>query len=102
MAATLPALSREYVRVPVTVEGPEANALTSLPVQLSFKVNRADRPAESDWINGSWEPGTDPIARALVGPGTAAALAPGTYYVWIRVTGSTERPVRQAGQLKIV
>lgn len=100
--ATLPVLSREYVRVPVTAEGQDAAALTSLPVQFAFETDKLTQPLETDWIAGGWEPGPEPVARVLVGPGGASALAAGTYFVWIRVTGSIERPVRQAGQLKVI
>ncbi len=100
--ATLPALSREYVRVPVAVEGQDAAALTSLPVEFSFLVDKQAKPADNEWVLGSWEPGADTVARVLVGPGGTVGLTPGTYWVWVRVTGSIERPVRQAGQIKIV
>ena len=101
--ATLPVLSREYVRVPVTAEGQDAVALRAMMVEFAFKLDKVSAPVDADWKPGTWDPSGDPAtARILVGPTSSAALPSNTYFVWIRVTGSIERPVRPVGQLKIV
>lgn len=99
--ATIPVLSREYVWVPVAAEGEDAELLTTLVVEFAFLVGKTAQPVDADWVLGDWATTTDtPTARCLIGP-TAKVLAAGTYYVWVRVTGATERPVRLTGQLKI-
>lgn len=101
--ATLPVLSREYVRVPVTAEGQDVASLKTSVVEFAFEAEKVEKPADTDWVAGSWDSDdTEAVARILVGPGGAVTLAVGSYWVWVRVTGSIERPVRQAGQLKIV
>lgn len=102
MAANIPVLSREYIWVPVTAVGEDADQLTSLPVQFAFLATRGTEPVDADWHSGGWATtASSPTARCLVGPGSAVVLDAGTYYVWLRISGATERPVRLAGQLKI-
>lgn len=104
--ASIPVLSREYLWVPVTALGEEAADLTTLPVEMAFLTTKppAD-PDEVDWEAGDWSTtvpdNATAIARCLMGPGGGVELTVGTYYVWIRITGATERPVRYSGQLKI-
>lgn len=106
--ATIPVLSREYVWVPVTAEGDDAAALLTTTVEFAFisKTTRANQqPGVNDWVAGSWSTtASSPTAQCLVGPTPSAiALAADTYIVWLRITGATERPVRQApGELKVV
>lgn len=92
--ATIPRLSREYVLVPVTEAG--GAVLTALPVALAFTDGA--EPAEADWKTATW---SGDGARVLVGPGGAVELAAATWSVWIRVTDTTEIPIRQAGLLVV-
>lgn len=100
-AAAIPSLSREYLWVPVTASGDDASQLTTLPVAMAFMEARDAEPADADWRTSSWADSPSPVARCLIGPGGGTVLADGTYYVWLRVTGAIEQPVRQAGKLKI-
>ncbi len=98
--ATIPALSREYIYVPVTVFGDDDP--TELPVHMAFLPERSDRPVDADWAIADWDPtAITPTIRCLVGTGGTIELTPESYWVWVRITGAVERPVRQTGQLKV-
>lgn len=73
---------------------------TSKTVQLAFPVSGQ---APATWVDGTWE--TTPsqyLARALVGPGGAIQLDPGTYDVYVKITDDPEIPVVAAqGELEV-
>lgn len=100
---TISSLSLEYVCIPVAAS---ANGRTvdptDLVVEFAFLTTSAE-PTGSDWKPGTWEDlGGAYLARCLVGPGGDATLANGTYYVWVKVTDSTEIPVFNLGQVLVV
>lgn len=83
---TIPSLSVEYVKVPIT--GPAA--LADLPVQMAIVPDGQD-PAGGDWKAASWI-GTS--AAVLIGPATSLPLTKGvTYGIWVKITSSPEVPV---------
>lgn len=100
VAASFPSISREYVWVPVTAKGDDADQLTTLPVEMAFLADRAGEPTEDDWHAGDWAP-TGTVARCLLGPTLGVHLDAGTWWVWVRVTGAVERPARKAGPIKV-
>lgn len=101
--ATIPALSREYLRVEVDPEPDSPEDLVTLPVYFAFLTTSAERPEETDWVEGSWQPDADPPqARVLFGPGGATQQAAGKYYAWLWVDGAVEEPVRPVGILKVI
>lgn len=89
-------LSKEYLFFWV------AGALGTEDVDVAFI--QAAEPESGDWKTASWEnvvpAGAD--AQILIGPGTTAALADGTYHAWVRVTALTEQPVRYSGPIVII
>jgi hypothetical protein len=89
---TIPSVSREYIRVPVT------GATASMPVEIAIVGSVVEEPAETDWHPATWD-GTD--ARILIGPGTLLTLTDGWYRVWVRVTAGAERPVLRSGLIQI-
>lgn len=99
MTAKIPVISREYVYATVSPTGSDAAILTTLPVHMAFKAD-ATEPVDADFLLGSWEPGTT-NARVLVGPAPGNTLAAGGYSVWLRVSGATERPIRNVGKLVV-
>ena len=102
MIATFPSISLEYVWVPVTAAGDDADLLTTLPVEMAFLMNQTSEPQETDWADAEWSDNTArPVARCLIGPGSVVVLPDGVHWVWVRVSGGTERPVRQAGKIRI-
>lgn len=84
---SIPSLSVEYVKVPVT--GP--TSLTSLTVQMAV-VPQGQDPAGGDWKTAAW---IGSSAAVLIGTGsTVGALTRGlTYGVWVKITSSPEVPV---------
>lgn len=63
-------------------------------------------PGVSDWKTAAWETNatTDPDeyeAFCMVGPGGAATLAAGTWYVWVKVVDSPDIPVKYSGIIKV-
>jgi len=100
MAVTLPAQSKEYLKGSVTADV----ALDTQTVEVVFLGATAVPDGSTTWIAAAWTgtAGTTRQWRLLIGPGTAAALAPGTYSVHVRVTDTTEVPIRkQVDQLII-
>lgn len=78
---------------------------TALVVNLAFVTGAL--PSPGDWKAASWETDatTEPdtyYARALVGPGGVITLAPGSWDVWVKVTGAPEIPEKLAGQLLVI
>lgn len=83
---TIPAISVEYLKVPVT--GP-AN-LTSYAVEMAVLPDGQD-PVTADWKAATW---IGSYSSVLVGPGTTLPLTKGvTYGAWVRITASPEKPV---------
>lgn len=102
VVASMPDLSREYVRNGWTAKGIDKALLTTLPVEYAFLADRDAEPVDADWRAGEWDPETvKPTARCLIGAGSPSPLADGDWYVWIRVTGAIERPVRKTGRIRI-
>lgn len=102
MVVSVPSVSREYIRVPITAIGTDVATLIALPVKFAFMNTRSAEPITNDFVNGSWEPNQFPAqARCLIGPGGAKVLTSGTYYVWVEVVGAVEQPMRQVGTLII-
>jgi hypothetical protein len=76
---------------------------TSAAVAFAFLESRLADPVSGDWKTGSWDVtriGTY-VAQCKVGPGGAATLAVGEYYVWLRITDTTagETPIEPIGKL---
>ena len=100
MAATISAVSVEYVYVPVT-----ANVdLDEQPVTFAFVPGNAAPTGATSWAVGVWVGEVAPVrtARVLIGPGTAVELQPGEFSVWVRVDDDPEEPVRKAGTLTVL
>lgn len=96
------ALSKEYVKVPVTatVNGVAYNPTLDV-VTIAFK-KPADTPAAGDFKSASWETISGKYyARALVGPGGVIELPAGRWSVWVKITDDPEVPVIDAGQLEV-
>lgn len=106
MALTLSVLSLEYVKIPVAaIKLGSPVDPTGDVIAMAFPVSGVE-PVAGDWKTGSWEISTyngvtTYLARCLVGPGGAIALAIGTYDIWIKITDNPEIPVIHAGQLVI-
>lgn len=94
MAATIPAVSTEYLHGPVT-----ANVtLDTQVVEVAFVTPSSAVPDSSTaWVTAEWEgdPGTTRTWRVLIGPATTSPLAAGSYAVWVRVHDAPEIPVRK-------
>lgn len=105
MALTMQDLSTEYIYIGVTGAQPSSGA------QVAFKAAGSD-PIETDWqtavvvnnVHALWNDAVasgatgDFYVARLVGPygGTGAVPGAGTWQVWVRLTDTTERPVRIA------
>lgn len=103
MTARLSAASLETVQVPVfAASGGVPVNPTSYTVAMAFETG-VTAPASGDWKAGTWDVNDigDYLAGCLVGTGGAATLAPGTYYVWVRITTLTETVVQPAGELAV-
>lgn len=101
---TIPVTSREYLLIPdITATGTDGvEDPTTLTVEFAFLPAGLD-PEESDWHAGGWQPdAATPTARILIGPDGVAAPPEGDYKVWLRITGTVERPTRIVGNLSIV
>lgn len=104
MAVKIHSLSKEYIKVPVSVEVNGADYdPTGDTVEFSF-TTFADDADPTAWNIGDWE--TDPgppiryYGRVVIGTG-GVVLAVGKYHVWVRITDSPEIPVRLVGVLTI-
>ena len=97
-------LSLETLRFPVFADG--AGAIynpTADAVAVAFMAASNTNPAGGDWKIGGWDTtaiGTY-VATCLVGPGGAATPAPGSWYVWVRITDNPEIIVREVGELTV-
>lgn len=105
MALRVPVSSRQYVRYPIkaTVGGQPYDPSAD-PVAFAFVVS--GDPVT--YYVGSWESDTSTspttyLARCIIGPGAVAALAAGTYSVYVKVTpaGGAEIPVIPCGTLEV-
>jgi hypothetical protein len=87
--------SKEYVQVPVY--GPQGVDLTGFVVELAMVQESHGEPGPADpaWTAGTWING---LASVLV---DAAVSGPGDYVVYARVTANPEKPVVQAGRVRI-
>lgn len=84
---------------------------TGADVEAAFMGSSGDdynseaAPDSGDWVAGTWDVTVtgNYVAQVLIGPGTSAELAPGTYRCWVRITDATagETVVRQVGQLVV-
>lgn len=99
---TFPAVSLEYVRVPVLalVGGVPVNPVGDT-VRMAFLSLETSTPSSGDWQTASWDTapttGGRYLAQCLVGPGGTITLTAGTWWVWIKITDTPEVPIRQAG-----
>lgn len=100
MAATIPAVSTEYLHGPVTA----SVTLDAQPIQVAFVTPASATPSDTTaWVGAEWEgtAGTTRTWRVLIGPGTSSPLAAGTYAVWMKLTDTPEIPVRKHDTLTI-
>lgn len=99
MAATIPAVSKEYLHGTVTA----SVALDTQGVHVAFLDKSAVPDDETAWIEAEWEGdvGKTRSWRLLIGPSTTAALTKNTYSVWVKVTDTDEVPVRKHDVLTI-
>lgn len=100
MSVTISSLSTEYLRVPVRlVEAGVVQDPTALVVEFAFEEGDAE---PTTWVAGSWETAGDTYyGRVLVGPTGTINPGDGTWWLWIRVTDSPEKPVRRVGRIRI-
>lgn len=72
-------------------------------VEFAFLTTALANPAGGDWKTGSWDVTRigEYVAQINVGPGGAATLTVGEYYVWIRLNDSVagEIPVEPIAKL---
>lgn len=98
----LPAISKEYIKVPVAVPTGVDPTDPALGVEMAF-LAPGDEPEAPDWQTGSWaqEAGVW-LARCLVGPGSGVGqLAAGEWVIWLRITSNPEIPARKVGTLLV-
>lgn len=70
------------------------------PVEFAFVTPGTTPPGSGGWHAGSWNTTCAPssyFAEILIGAPSGVVLAIGTWQVHVRVTGSTEVPVKPAG-----
>jgi hypothetical protein len=92
----IPAISTEYLHIPVTL--PTGVDTASTPVRVAVVAHRAD-PADSEWHAADWVGGE---ARILVGPSSGLVLTAGDYRVWINLDPpGAESIVRKSGVLSV-
>lgn len=91
MSLSITTVTKEYVFVPVTVDG--ATPDTGLTVEVAIPSEGVD---PSSWVTATWDSGR---ARVLVGSGGDFELSAGRYDVWVRITDSPELTARNAGLL---
>lgn len=104
MTAVLSTVSLEYIKVPVNVKKNGVYVDPSLsPAYMAFLSSKTAKPVDGDWKSSTWEPGLGHkyYIRCLVGPGGAATLVAGMYWVWVKIVDSPETPIRQVGSVKI-
>ena len=109
MPHTFSAASLEQVLVPVSARSSGAVVdPTANTVQMAFLDEPPEQasPESGDWKTASWETNStaDPdqyTAKCLVGPSGTITLAAGTWYVWVKITGSPEIPAKYSGVIRI-
>ncbi len=94
---TISAVSKQYIRVPVTAEADPTGDAISWAI-----IDQGQEPAPSDFVAGNWQTlaGTY-YARVLVGPGSSLVLARGYYEMFVQITDNPEIPVLRAGVLEV-
>lgn len=100
MAVTVPAVSKEYLKAPVTA----SVELDTQTVEVAFLPTAQTAPdGTTSWLAAEWAggPGTTRDWRILIGPGTTAELGTGQHAVWVRVTDVTETPIRKHDTITI-
>lgn len=105
MELEISSLSLQYVKVPVTatLAGVAVNPTADV-VQMAFPT--PGTPPVT-WYTAAWETDSTAsvpvyLARTTIGPGGTAALAPGTYEIWVKVTDNPEIPVlRSLARLEV-
>ncbi|TKG58885.1 hypothetical protein [Prauserella endophytica] len=111
MTLTIQDLSTEYIYIGVTGDVPSTGA------EVAFKTAGTD-PIEADWepailVNNAHALWADAVASGATGDyyvailvgsfgGNTVAPAVGSYQVWLRLTDTTERPVRIAPEALVV
>jgi hypothetical protein len=102
MTPTLSQASTEYVRVPVfaSAAGVPVNP-TSYAVSMAFTTTYA---APTAWQSAGWDITQigGYVAQCLIGPNGVVTLAPGTYYVWLKILASIETVIEPAGEVRVV
>jgi len=103
MSARISATSLEYVRVPVQVKEGSVNVNPiNDTVRMAFIPKKLVTPVAGDWKVATWEvDGLTYYARCLVGPGGAATLTPGKYYVWVKIVDNPEVPEKVSDYLRV-
>lgn len=101
--------STEFIEVEVTykIAGKSADP-TAFVGYMAFKTSKDDEPGfdftNPEWNSAPWIPGaTKPTLECAIGPKYGGiVLAPGLWHVfWAVDDGSTQAPVRYAGQHRI-
>jgi hypothetical protein len=107
MSVQIPALSTQYVQVPVrATSGGLSYNPTADTVQMAFLAGWAP-PGSGDWKTASWA-GTIAVngiysAECLIGPQNGGvSLAVGSYTAWLKITDNPQVPVFITGTLTII
>lgn len=99
------------INIRAQITAPEGKDPTSDPVQMAFTATgTAPEVTDPGWQAASWEPVVPAIppnpqfyfCRTMIGPSPGHTLAPGVYFVWVRITDNPEAPVIPAGSIKVV
>lgn len=101
MTERIPALSAEYVLLPIkaTINGVSVSP-TSDTVEAAIVAAGATL-SSGDFVVASWEPNTTSV-RVMIGPGTTIGqLAVGTYDCYSRITDNPETPVLYHGAIQV-
>jgi hypothetical protein len=94
----LPKESVEYLFFPGIRAFRDLDDPTGLPVHVAFTTDRT-APADDEWKVAAWRSATE--AKILLGEG-GVVLEPGWYYLWVRVTGDVEKPMRLLDDLLLI
>lgn len=99
MPISVPSVSKEYIRASLASDV----VLDGQTVEVAFLPAAGIPTSETSWLAAEWigAAGTTRFWRFLIGPGTLAPLAQGSYSVWSRITDATEQPVRKHDTLNI-
>ena len=95
--------STSLEEVPALVTTPVGINPTGSTVQMAFlALPPPTQPAANQWQAAIWQSTSQPFtALCLVGPNGTITLAAGQWYVWVKITGSPEIPVKFAGVLQV-